>query len=272
MTLVNRQLLKNFSQLREGTKNSIHELRILSASSQKDSHQNTRDMFHLYEVYDELFYSLQEILTGDHKSQVFSQLKSKINSSMALQIGINILQSQTIEKPVLASNIIPSITPAYWETIFQIVYSTEQFRHLKLKVKKFYKNRLDTEIDAILGALPLKVDLHIQEEYRKQYYKHSLSFDDFLDLTIPSRMKLGEDDPFNSHQSTPPVSQAEQLRENFEKALEKKKLDQEKKSQAESFDNYKEYFQMDERDLKRIKRNSKKRRPTKKTRRGKYQK
>jgi len=272
MTLVNRQLLKNFSQLREETKNSMQELRLLSVSLQEDTHQNARDMLHLYEVYDDIFHSLQDILSSDYKSQVFSQIKSKINSSITLQIGINILQSHTIEKPVLASNIIPSIPPTYWENIFQIIYSTESFRHLKSKVKKYYKKRLDTEIDTILGALPLKVDLHIQEEYRKQYYKHPLSFDDFLDLTSPSRIDLGEADPFSTHQSIPPVSQAEKLRANFEKALEKKKLDQEKKGQAESFDNYKEYFQMDERDLERVKRNSKKRKPTKKTRRGKYQK
>ena len=142
---------------------------------------------------------------------------------------------------------------------------------MKSQVKKYYKKRLDTEIDAILGALPLKLDFRVQDEFRNQYYKQQLSFDEFLDLTSPSRTDLDEEDHYRS-QIPSPMSQAEKLRENFEKALEKKQLEQEKKSQVESFDNYKEYFQMDERNLKRVKRDSKKRKPTKKTRRGKYQK
>ena len=268
MTLVNRQLLKNFSQLHEETKNSIHDL---SVSLQDDSHENAHDMLHLYKAYDELFYSLQDILTSDYKSQVFSQLKSIIHPLKSLQIGVHILKSRNVEKPVLASNIVPSITPTYWENIFQIIYSTEPFRHLKSQVKKYYKKRLDTEIDAIFENLPLKVDLRIQNEFRKRYYEESLSFDDFLDLTSPSRLDLDDVDPYRSHQPPSPMTQAEKLRENFEKALEKKQLEQEKKTQVESFDNYKEYFQMDERNLKRVKRDSKKRKPTKKTRRGKYQ-
>ena len=106
MTLVNRQLLKNFSQLHEETKNSIHDL---SVSLQDDSHENALDMLHLFKAYDELFYSLQDILTSDYKSQVISQLKSIIHPLKSLQIGVHILKTQNVEKPVLASNIVSSI-------------------------------------------------------------------------------------------------------------------------------------------------------------------
>ena len=169
------------------------------------------DLLHLYKVHEDLFHSLQDLLVGDYKSHIFSQMESQIHASKMLQIGLYLLKTQNLEKPVIASNIIPSITPAYWQNVHHVIYSTEQFHLLTSKVKNFYKKRLDTEINTILGQLPLKVDLRVQQEFRQQYYKNPLSFDEFLELASPSHTDFGDAAEHRFTQSPSTVSPEEKL-------------------------------------------------------------
>ena len=102
-------------------------------------------------------------------------------------------------------------------------------------------------------------------EYRKSYYRSPISFDSFLESNAPKKA-ITSNQPANVN--------AREIREKYERAIEKKKLDTMKQSQEQSFDNYKIFFQMDDRELARAKRQGdmQKRVYSKKSRREKFTK
>jgi len=133
------------------------------------------------------------------------------------------------------------------------------------KLKKYHYENINDKIDEELKKIPIEIDPSVRDDYKKAYYSNPLTFSEYLNI----EQKKHKESQFSSEQSDS-LKSSEKLRKEFVLAVEKKKIDKKKEEQEKQFDNYNAYFNMDERELKRAKRDGKIRRKyTKKTRRRK---
>ena len=212
------------------------------------------------------FYQESQIIFKDtYKTQVFQSLSQVLNPGNMKSLGLGLLKGLQVEKPVNGIEIISAVSQQYYEKISPIIYQSSQFQPVFSKLAKFYSKILDQRIEKELQGVPIDLDKSIIEEYRTSYLDEPLSFQEFLNL------QQSHDSPLSFDENE--TESGEDLRVQFNNAVEKKKNDQKKQKQMESFDNYKNYFGMDERALKKAKRRSQGgRKRSKKTRRGKFQK
>lgn len=132
-----------------------------------------------------------------------------------------------------------------------------------LHMNTFYESRIEEKIEQELKKVPMEIDPKIRAKYKHAYLKNPLSFQEFLDLT-PKKSQTSA-----SIAASP--ENGDKFRKQYVQALEKKKIEEKKSEQLESFDDYEKYFSMTERELERAKRKgSMRRKYQKKTRRGKY--
>lgn len=231
-----------------------------------ESLENVRNnLSSLFSRLNSIFSPIKNVFFEDFQSQILKEIQFHANSSQTQKIGLNLIGNQVIEKQIGTAHLVSSISHDYWIKIKQILFKSDKFLPILSNLQNFYFKFLDTKVELELNKVPMEIDDGIREEYRKIYYQQQISFEEFLELNNPK-------DFFSS---TPEESESsdksEKLRQDFEKAIEHKKLEQNKVQQQKSFDNYQEYFKMNDRDLERAKRrSSNKRKYSKKSRRGKY--
>ncbi|WP_371806573.1 hypothetical protein [Candidatus Lokiarchaeum ossiferum] len=219
----------------------------------------------LFSRLDSIFSPIKNVIFEDYQSQIINDIQNQANPLQTQKIGLYFIGNQILEKSIGTAHLVSSISPDYWTKIKQILFTTDKFLPILSNLQNFYLQLLDTKIDLELSKVPMEIDDGVREEYRKIYYKQQISFADFLELNKPKKFDSSTQEESESSEKS------EQLRQDFEKAIEHKKLEQKKAQQKKSFDNYQEYFKMSERDLERAKRKStSKRKYTKKSRRGKY--
>lgn len=211
-----------------------------------------------------IFEKIQKSLTEDYQSELFLGIQNLSKHSIVKDIGINLLKNKILEKPIESENIIYAIQKKYWEALLLRMNKSIKFNSVIEKLSYFHNEIINEKINAELRNIPIDIDLSVKEEYKKAYYRNPLTFSEYLNIEQEKynerQFSSDQPDSFNS---------SEKLRKDFVRAIEKKKIEKKKEEQTKSFDNYIAYFEMDERELKRAKRNGKMRRKyTKKTRRG----
>ena len=212
-------------------------------------------------------YILQAYLKNIIENQVFLEVQKLSHPSKIHKIGISFLKSSDIFRPRMGKSIIPAIDYLYWSQVIPYVSNLEKFNQTITNLGIFFKDQQNDKIEQELNKVPIDIDDLIKDKYRMRYYETPISFKEFLEIEHNSK-----GDQFIETEIDEDGSQtAENLRDQFEKALERKKNQELKQKQTQSFDEYKRYFKMSDRDLDRIKRkNENKRKYSKKSRRSKY--
>ena len=215
------------------------------------------------------FQQLKGVLSQDYQKQVFLKIQDSIERGNARNIGISLLNSRSIESPIYHSKIVNHLTEEYWMQIQENAFSQDLFTDITSKLNTFYKKHMNQLIEKELEKVPIQIDESIEREFTKQFYKSRLSFQDFLDMT---KEKEGKEKVKRKSKAGKNETETDKLRKDFEAALKKKKLKQLKKKQIESFDNYEQYFDMNDREIRRAKRSGeiKKRKYGRNTRRKQY--
>ncbi|MHA1518805.1 MAG: hypothetical protein ACTSRK_01355 [Promethearchaeota archaeon] len=224
---------------------------------------STRDHYQkIISVIQRYYRDFHQALVLDFKDNVVNSVKSFITKKNMQLLGLSLLNRKSFQKPVKQSAIIPSISQLYWQKIGLYIFQTPQMQSVLNHLGKYYDQEIEKKIEAELQQVPMQVDKIIRSKYKQVYLNNPLSFQEFLNLD----KSQSSDQSFNSNNDT----NSDVLRQQFEQALEKKKLEEKKVEQLESFDDYDKYFSMSERELERAKRQGNRRHKyKKKTRRGK---
>ncbi len=249
---IDKETIALFIQHHELTSETLERL-VTQDVEDSISKSVAKDIILLMQSYEEEFTEIKHILTRDYQQKISVQVQSILETKKASILGAQLLNQRKMMVPIYNSTIINSLSLEYWEKIRENSLNLEKFIAIKNKLKKFYKNHLDTRIQEELRKVPIKIDESVKKEYRKQYYREQLTFQDFLDIKEKSKStttKKSGQNVTNAQAST------DRLRKDFEAALEKKKIEHKKRKQMDSFDNYEKYFNMSERDLRRAKRSS----------------
>ncbi|MHA1584950.1 MAG: hypothetical protein ACTSWL_06820 [Promethearchaeota archaeon] len=222
----------------------------------------------IWKSYFSQFESISSILKSGFQTQIINRSINLASPPNTLAIGVQVLNNRKIERKFISQNIIPAISNQYWKKIIQNIILSERYSSVIQKLKKKNIHHIDKLIDEEIRKVPMELDDSIKIEFRKQYSIKPLSFEQFLLIKSPKNY-----DNNIELSSKNQEEESNKLRHDFEQALEKKKLEQLKEKQLDTFDNYKEYFDMDQRELDRIRRrNISKRKVSKQTRRRKYSK
>ncbi len=223
------------------------------------SEQILDNLYHISSI----FKKIQNLLTKDYQNELFLKIQNLSNHSIVKEIGIGLLKNKILEKPIESESIVFALQKKYWDALMLRVIKSTKFNSVMEKLNKFHYETINEKINEELNELPIEIDPSVREDYKKAYYHNPLSFSDYLNI----EQKKQRERHFPSDQ-TDSFNTSEKLRKEFVDAIEKKKLDKKKEDQGKLFDNYDAYFNMDERELQRAKRNGKMRKKyTKKTRR-----
>ena len=210
-----------------------------------------------------IFEKIQKSLTEDYQSELFLDIQNLSKNSIVKEIGINLLKNKILEKPIESESIVFALQKKYWDALLQRMIKSTKFNNIIEKLNNFHYEIINEKINEELKKIPIEIEPSVREDYKKEYYSNPLSFSEYLNI---EQKKYRERQLYSDQ--TDSFDSSEKLRKEFVEAIEKKKLDKKKEEQEKQFDNYKSYFKMDERELKRAKRNGKMRRKyTKKTRR-----
>jgi hypothetical protein len=261
LEIINKKTLTNISKIIAEIDESSYKLKKLPSGS--DPTQDDFSLLNsLYVAFGNTFKDIQTVFVGVYNKSISSMIQSVSNRIAIKKIGIKLLKNRIIEKPIKKIHHIPSISMKYWDRILINIKNTKSFHNTFQNLHHFYKNMLDKEIEERLKKIPIDIDKKIKEEYSRYYYATSNSFDQFLSNMDQKENNFGAEKQVD-------LTNSENIRSQYENALEKKKLDKKKEEQTQSFDNYEAYFQLNERELKRAKRIGKisKRKYSKKTRR-----
>ncbi len=206
--------------------------------------------------------NFQQALVLDFKDNVVNSVKSAFTKNNMQSVGLSFLNRKSFQKPVKQAAIIPSISQIYWQKIGPYIFQSTQMKSVFHRLGKYYDQEIEKKIEAELRKVPMQVDDGIRLKYKQVYLDQPLSFQEFLNLNDSNSYDQSSSSNFESNSDV--------LRQQFEQALEKKKLEEKKIEQLESFDDYDKYFSMSERELERAKRQGNRRHKyKKKTRRGK---
>ncbi len=247
---INTQIIEAKKKLNLNKANSMKELgkQILSINT----------------IISKQIHPFQIFFLENYKKFIKNNIQSLIFSNKIQNIGLYYLNKKEIEKVVQTDSIVKAIPQRYWNKLTTTILKTEKYSETISGIKKFYYTYLDGLITKEIKKVPIKIDDLVLKNYKKEFYKNRLSFEEYISYT--------ESNNIGQSPTSKGINQSEQLRKQFEDALEKKKNEEQKNHQEKSFDNYKEYFDMSERELERARRKSSlKRKPAKKTRRRKYQ-
>ncbi|MHA1901151.1 MAG: hypothetical protein ACTSW5_09670 [Promethearchaeota archaeon] len=213
-----------------------------------------------------IFEDIQNLFTQDYLEQIFLKYRKKSQIQIVKEIGLNLLKKKIIEKPIECNGVVLTLPLNYWETLSERLIESQKYNSVFHKLKKFHFSILDEKINKELANIPIDIDSSVKEDYKKAYYENPLSFEEYLNINQKGEEKK------NIH-SEKRSNSSETLRKEFIQALEKRKIVKKKEEQTKSFDNYEAYFKMDERELRRAKKNGYVRRKyKKKSRKEKYQK
>ena len=212
-----------------------------------------------------IFKKIQISLTEDYQNELFSDIQNLSKQSIVKEIGINLLKNKILEKPIASENIVFALQKKYWDALLLRAIESSKFNSTIENLNKFHYRIINEKISEELKKIPIEIDPSVKEDFKKAYFRSPLTFSEYLNIEQKKhkerQFSLDQPDSFDS---------SEKLRKEFVQAIEKKKLNKKKEDQKKSFDNYNAYFEMDDRELKRAKRNGKmKRKYTKKTRRNK---
>ena len=212
-----------------------------------------------------IFKKIQKSLTEDYQNELFSDIQYLSKQSIVKEIGINLLKNKILEKPIASENIVFALQKKYWDALLLRAIESSKFNSTIENLNKFHYRIINEKISEELKKIPIEIDPSVKEDFKKAYFRSPLTFSEYLNIEQKKhkerQFSLDQPDSFDS---------SEKLRKEFVQAIEKKKMDKKKEDQKKSFDNYNAYFEMDDRELKRAKRNGKmKRKYTKKTRRNK---
>ncbi len=206
-----------------------------------------------------IFEKIQKSLTEDYQSELFLDIQNLSKYSIVKEIGINLLKNKILEKPIESESIVFALQKKYWDALLQRMIKSTKFNNIVKKLNNFHYEIINEKINEELKKIPIEIEPSVREDYKKAYYSNPLSFSEYLNI----EQKKHRERQLYSDQ-TDSFDSSEKLRKEFVDAIEKKKLDKKKEEQEKQFDNYKSYFKMDERELKRAKRNGKMRRKYKK--------
>lgn len=206
-----------------------------------------------------IFEKIQKSLTEDYQSELFLDIQNLSKYSIVKEIGINLLKNKILEKPIESESIVFALQKKYWDALLQRMIKSTKFNNIIEKLNNFHYEIINEKINEELKKIPIEIEPSVREDYKKEYYSNPLSFSEYLNI---EQKKYRERQLYSDQ--TDSFDSSEKLRKEFVEAIEKKKLDKKKEEQEKQFDNYKSYFKMDERELKRAKRNGKMRRKYKK--------
>ena len=203
-----------------------------------------------------------QALVLDFKDHLVHSVKSAFTPKNMQSIGLTLLNRKSFQKPVKQTAIIPSISQIYWQKIGPYIFQTPQMQSVLKNLARYFDQEIEKKIDAEMRQVPMQVDERIRSKYKQVYLTRPLSFQEFLNLD--------NSQPFDQSIHSNSDDNSDVLRRQFEQALDKKKLEEKKVEQLESFDDYDKYFSMDERELERAKRlGNRRNKYQKKSRRGK---
>ncbi|MHA1775383.1 MAG: hypothetical protein ACTSWC_01340 [Promethearchaeota archaeon] len=205
---------------------------------------------------------IQNLINEEEKGRKFSQFKKISEEDVMLKLGLFLINKRKFHKVKKKIPFIFSITLGQWEQLSKMLFRSNKMRSVLYELKYFYNRSIDIKVDSILQNLPIQINPELKERFRLEYSKKPLTFEEFMQqINAPNISTL---------QNQEELVNSADLRKNYEKALERKKILEKKQEQLESFDNYEQYFSMSERELKRAKRKGTMRRKyQKKSRRGK---
>ncbi len=266
--IIEEQSLQKILQISESINGTLEDLDLTSEVTENlpDSLEyNKNRIFSLYSQFNSIFNPIKDVFLADFQTAILKEIQSQAKPNRTQKMGLSLLGNQSLERNLGSTHLVSSISRNYWSKLENVLLKSEKFKPILSNLQNFYLKFLDKQVDLELSKVPMEIDDGIREEYRKLYYTQRLSFEQFLDLNKPT-------DNFSStDEDSRTLDKSEQLRKDFEQALEHKKLEQAKDKQQKSFDDYKEYFNMNDRELERAKRRSaNKRKFSKKSRRGKY--
>ena len=265
LDLIDKNVLSHLSGLLEVTGDQKFEIARVNEEASPSQRESGDLLVQMFDEYHDTFNSLHNLFVSDYEIKVNVVASHLASEQTVNSFGISLLQTKTIDRPLINSTIIHSISVRYWEKLSKAILSNNSFTPVISNLTTLYNKEIDKKVDAEIKKVPFSVDQALIKKYRKQYHLTPLSFEDFLDMSKISKMGVSESDI--SHQSS--ASKREIARKNYEAALEKKKNEDLQEKQSKSYDNYDSYFKMDERQIKQAKRHGKmsKRKYSKKTRR-----
>jgi hypothetical protein len=199
--------------------------------------------------YETLFSNIYQLLAIDYRDATIAQIKEYINAEFTKALGVFLIQQRTTEKPLNRGSIVQTLDTQYWALIQTNLKENSGFSSVISKITSYYQNHLEKLIQSELNKVTFDIDPQMIEAFRAAYLNQPISFEDFL-IQSSSRRSTSYLDPVDQ-------SDAKKVREEYERELERKKLEEKKQKQEASFDHYKRYFNMDERELARIKRKGK---------------
>ncbi len=212
-----------------------------------------KDLKKVLDGYYNEFKLVKQVFSEDVEEKVIQGFSKIANKAECRKIGTSFLNQTFINTPIYSSSIIPSLTLDYWLGIRENSLKDEKIKPVLQNLQKYYRSKMDERIKRELEKVPINIDESIKNEYKKAYYNKRISFQEFLDLSEKRKKKS----KVSKKQGQKGRSDTEKIRKDFEKALEKKKITQKKRKQMDSFDNYEQYFNMNEREIRRAKRSGK---------------
>ena len=259
--------LKAISLVIDSIYDNLIELETNKSQSTSELTEIYESLTSYYKDYKENLEHIQTFLLDSHQKNLLNQIKPLCTQEFVKTMGLWLLKQKIIERPLRSILTIQAPNRQYLHEILPLVYSSDKFNSVLQNVSDYYHRILDKEIDEEIKKVPIALTPEIIAEYRKAYYKEKRPFEDFI-----KESSTAQSGKFNRSSSVEPSSA--NLRKEFENALEKKKFEEQKEKQKNQFDNYEKYFQMDERELDRAKRQGDQRRRTvtKQTRREKFKK
>lgn len=223
------------------------------------------DLFEFIQNYKTEYDSIYQIFSEDYKNNLKTQIMHGLSAELIKKVGTVLLYNKLLTNPGVNPQYIFEIPSVYWNTLQDTLWNANEFIPIFAKIKKHYLQKIDAKIQEEIKKIGFEIAPDIKENYKKTYLKTPMTFQAFIENY--------QQKPNKNQDVLVKETSTAQLRSQFEKELERKKMEELKSQQAQSFDNYDAYFNLDERELARLKRNPKDKRTISKiSRRDKFSK
>ena len=241
---------------------NIKEMRFSNKKIQKLAQKNenfdyydlTTQINSLLKEHLNLFSNLEQISQGEHKKEITTLINNIVNGGKLEEIGRNFLIQKKIQRPLGQTQFTYSISPLYFKKLQKSLFSTDAFTTIKRNLKTHYSKIMDERIEKEISTISSQIEgisESMIQNYREFYYKTQKSFEEYLDLD--KNNKTGEINENGAEQKKVSTSNAEE-RPALKDKLKKKELEQKKFKQQQSFSDYNDYFNMNDRKLRQAKR------------------
>jgi hypothetical protein len=262
---VDKSLLKRYFEKINGFFEEIQSLATQTIKS--PALQKVRaELMLLMETYQKIDSNIYNTFAEDYKRTLFNELHRQLSNNLVNAVIGMLFDNKMTEKPISGISLVNALEEEYWHQITPSVFQIAPFPLVLDKLSLFYHKVIGQRIDRELQKVTIPLDKTVKEEYKIAYYNQVQTFEQFLQQYTTQSAK--------SNRSRISNQEAVKVRESYERDLEVKRIEQMKKQQDQTFDNYQTYFKMDERELARAKRVGKdsRRSVSKISRRDKYQK